>query len=253
MTRGGLGEDQSGDVGAGDVGHTEQLLSQVGVQQAEGEGDDHKAALVPVIPLEPPLHQPVHDDPHHHADGEEGHDLHQNQQHVGAGARQAGDDGEGYDAQHVVNDGGAQDGVARTGGQLADLLQGLHGNAHRSGGEDHADEDVLQEGVAPLVEQGGQHKAAGQGDQHADEGDDEGGLAGLLQLAQIGLQTGVEHQHDDAQLRQLVHQGGLLQYAQHGGAQQQTGQQCAYHLGQGKPLGHNAQDLGAEQNDRDLK
>ena len=111
----------------------------------------------------------------------------------------------------------------------------------------------MQQSLGPLVEETGQNEAAGQRNQYADEGDHKGGRAALFQLAQVGLQTGVEHEHDNAQLGQLIHQGGLLQHTQHGGTQQQAGQQRAYHLRQGKPLGDDTEDLGAEQDHRNFK
>ena len=192
-------------------------------------------------------------DPYHHTDSEKGCDLQQDHQHIGAGARHTGDNGKGHDAQHVVDDGGAQNGVARTGGQLPNLLQSLYRDADGGGGQDHADKDVLQEGVSSGIEEAGQREAACQRDQNTDEGDDESGCACLLQFAQVSLQTGVKHENNNTQFRQLVHQCGFLKHAQHSGAQQQSGQQRADNLGQCKTFGYNSQDLGAQQDDRDFK
>lgn len=79
------------------------------------------------------------------------------------------------------------------GGQLADLLQRLHCDADRGGGEDYADKDILKQRIRSLIKETGEEEAADQGHQNSDQGDDEGGTAGLLQFAEISFQTGVEH------------------------------------------------------------
>ena len=216
----GHGDNHACAEGAGDIRHAKGHLRDVGHQQAEHKGDNHMAVHALFR-----LHHPVdikliEQEPGHRHKDEEAQNLQQHHPDAHAGIGHAADDGQGDDAQHVIDDGSAQNGVARAGFQLAQLLQGLHGDAHRGGGEDNADEHVLQEhrggGVRfddpGLVEEIGQGKAAANGHQHADEGNDKGRLAAVLQLVYICFHAGAEHHHNDTYLRRVFDKFRLLNH-----------------------------------------
>ena len=75
----------------------------------------------------------------------------------------------------------------------------------------------------------------------------------MLQLLNIGTHTGGEHQYNDTQLTELGQELRLCQNIQHGRTQDQSGQQRAHHLGHLETAGHDAQHLGAEQDQRQVQ
>ena len=165
---------------------------------------------------------------HQNAQGKKERDFQKHQAQATPFAGQGGDNGESHDAQHVVNQGRAQDGIARTGGELAQFLQGFDRDADRGSGQDHADEQILKELTA--IKECGRGKPHHQGEENADEGNDKGGFSSTLQAVQVGFHPGGEHQSDHAQLRHLVEEGGVGNEAKAGGAKEKTGDQGAYHL-----------------------
>ena len=102
----------------------------------------------------------------------------------------------------------------------------------------------------PPVEEAGHGEARRERDDDADQGDDEGRLARALEPVQVGLQPRGEHEDDDPQLGDLIQKGGLADKAEAGRAQQDPRDEGAHHLGQGDPLGEDAQQLGAQQDHR---
>ena len=68
-----------------------------------------------------------------------------------------------------------------------------------------------------------------------------------------GFFTGGEHKDNHAQLRHLVDEGGLLEKPQKCGAEYQSGHQRAHHLGHGEALGDDAEELGADENERQIQ
>ena len=78
--------------------------------------------------------------------------------------------------------------------------------------EDHADEHILQErrgggiGIDDTrpVKEVGQAKAAGNGHQHANQGDDKGRFTAMFQFVHVGFHTGAEHHHDDTPLLRFL-------------------------------------------------
>ena len=143
----------------------------------------------------------------HSGEHEEQHDLQQHQGDAVLSAGQATDDGQGNQAQHVVDQSRRQNGVAHLGIQLADLLQCLHCDADGSCSKDGADEHILQKSAGlnhagPVCEHR-QTCAQHQWDDHAQQGHQEARLAAVLQLLDIGAHAGGEHQYDHAQLAEL--------------------------------------------------
>ena len=69
----------------------------------------------------------------------------------------------------------------------------------------------------------------------------------MLQFVDIRAHTGGEHQHDDAQFTELGNEIRFRQHVEACGAQDQASQQGAHHLGHLEPLGQQAQQLGAHQ------
>lgn len=172
--------------------------------------------------------------------------------------RETGDDGQGHDAQHIVNDGGGQDDTAGGALEFAQLPEGLHGDAHRGGCEDDAQKDVLQEertlGTSGVVNQQGgiikviaNHKASGQGQQDARHGNEEGRAAAAFELIDVGFHAGGEHEQHHTQAGGGVEELGLLNDAQHRRTQQQAGHQGPYHLRHPKALGTQPQNLRTQQ------
>ena len=171
---------------------------------------------------------------------------------------QADDNGEGDDAQDIVNDGCTQDGVSGTGIQCAQLFQRLNGDADRSCSQHNADEDVLPEQLCHLrilfrVVEVCQEKAAYQRNDNAQQSDNEGGKACLFQFLDVGLQTGAEHEDDNAQFRQADDQVISLYHVQHHRAENDTGSQCAHDLWQADPLGQQSQQFRGQQDNCDLQ
>ena len=127
-----------------------------------------------VLALQHPGEQPVGSIASCGGKDKETHDLCQHQQDAFSATGHAADQGQGDQTQHIVDEGGGQDGIARLGLQLSHLLQCFNSDADGGGGEDRAHKYVLQEtaafdhsrfGSAP-----GQSRAHGQRDQYAQQG-----------------------------------------------------------------------------------
>ena len=205
---GGAGDHQARHIGAGDVRHAEELLRAVSHQKAQHKGQHRIAAPLPAGPQgHQPAEELVGEEGDHSGEHEEQHDLQQHQGDAVLSAGQATDDGQGNQAQHVVDQSRRQNGVAHLGIQLADLLQCLHCDADGSCSKDGADEHILQKSAGlnhagPVCEHR-QTCAQHQWDDHAQQGHQEARLAAVLQLLDIGAHAGGEHQYDHAQLAEL--------------------------------------------------
>ena len=81
---------------------------------------------------------------HHRHKDEEQYDFQKDHPDVHICAGQACDDRQYDQAHHIVDQRGGQDGVAHLGVELADFFEGFHRDGNGSGGENGADEDVLQ-------------------------------------------------------------------------------------------------------------
>ena len=253
---GGVGDDDAGGESADDVRHAEDPLGDIGHEQAQHKGQQGEPVQVLLIPVLVPGKALDAQESHNGHEHEEQQNLQQDHPHVYRVPGHAGDDGEDDQAQHVVDEGRRQDGVAHPGIQLAQLLEGLYSDGHGGGGEDGADEDMLQHhgGIAlTRGEQEAQGRAHSERHQHADEGHQKAGLPGVFQLPHVGGHAGAEHHDDDADLRDGVQEIAGLHNAQHPGPEDQAGQQRAHNLGQLQLLGDQAEHLGAQQDQRDVQ
>ena len=128
-----------------------------------------------------------------HREYEEANGLQQCQQEIAAAA-DAGQQAQGHNAHHIVNDGGAENGGARTGAQLAQLAQRLHRDADAGGGKNAPDKQgveqlILLDGLGkPTHKQQPHYCTQGDGDKHAQCRSHRGGSAAFLQFFQIRLQ-----------------------------------------------------------------
>ena len=110
----------------------------------------------------------------HGGNHKEGGNFQQNNGNVDAGVCHAGDNGQGNNAEHVVDDGGAENGVACLGVELAHFLQGLDRDADGGSGQHNADKYILQERGGqprfggPVIEEKRQPCPATQRHNHAD-------------------------------------------------------------------------------------
>ena len=116
--------------------------------------------------------------------------------------------GEHHDADDIINDGCADDGGAEEALELAQLLQGGHGDGDAGGCHDGADEErpiklraaQRRKAVEQAVEQG----AASQRHGHAYAGDEGGDGAGPHQFLKVGAEAGGEHQQHDTDLSKMA-------------------------------------------------
>ncbi len=199
------------------------------------------------------------DPPKGHRDGadKKQRDFQQDQQQIGPAPGHTGHKGEGHQPQHVVDQGGGQNGAPHPGVQPSQLLEGLHRNAHRGSGEYGAQKDVFQQSVIRQPprqpRQPAEPGSHDQGDQHAAQGHAEARLSGAAQLPQVGAHTGGKEDDNDPQLADLSEKGRLRQHIQQSGTQHQARQQGPDNTGHLKFSGDNADELGAEKNQRQIQ
>ena len=137
-------DDQAGGKRADDIGHAEHLFRRPCHEQAEHKRRHRESMQVPVLhAVVVPNIKLMGGNGHHARKHKEEHDFDQHHHNVCIAARHGGNQGQAHQAQHVVNEGRRQNGVARLCGQLADLTQRLHGNAHGGGGQHGAQEQAL--------------------------------------------------------------------------------------------------------------
>ena len=92
--------------------------------------------------------------------------------------------------------------------------------------------------------------AARQRHQNADHRNDEGCKARGFELLQIGVQTRIEHQNNDANLRRFHQKISLSDPRQAARANEHAGDQCADDLRHVYPFRGQAKNLGKQHDDR---
>ena len=141
-------QDDARDVGTCDVCNAEVGLGNIGHGKAERHTDDGDALGVGVA-LVQPLHGEMGNDAHADGGGEEQHGVQQHlaQPCTGAGACSQ-HTGQHHDADDIIDNGGTDDGGAKEALQVAQLLQGSHGDGHAGGGHNGTDEEGAVELLA---------------------------------------------------------------------------------------------------------
>ena len=164
--------------------------------------------------------------------------------------------GEHHDADDIINDGCADDGGAEEALELAQLLQGGHGDGDAGGRHDGADEErpiklraaQRREAVEQAVEQG----AARQRHRHAYAGDEGGDGACPHQLLQVGAEAGGEHQQHDAYLSKNGDGVAGLHEIQQTGTDDKTCDDLAHHLRRPAFAGEQREELGADEDEGEI-
>ena len=103
-------QNDTGDIGTGDICNAEVFLGDVGHGKAERHAHDGDALGVGIALIQP-CHSKVSHNAHAHGSGKEQHRINEHlaQTRAGAGAC-AQHTGEDYDADDIINDGGTDDG-----------------------------------------------------------------------------------------------------------------------------------------------
>ena len=133
-------EDHACHVGSGDVCHAEVFVCHVGQGKGHGDPYDGNPAGVRMLVIVP-FEYLVNDDAENDGQREEGEGAKKHACHIRVGLFEADHHGEDDDADHVVDDGGAHDGLSQLSLKLAQLTQGLYGDADGGCREDRSDED----------------------------------------------------------------------------------------------------------------
>ena len=165
--------------------------------------------------------------------------------------------GQNDDADHVVDDGGAQNGGTDPALQPAHFTKRLHSNADGGGRHNDADKhrfkEIIRSHGRKAVHARIQKIAAQKRNQNARAGNKEGRDARFFQILQIRLQAGDKHQHNDADFRHLIEKLTLVYNSQYRGADQQTGNNLADDLRHMDPASQNTQRLRCDNNNRKIK
>ena len=235
LGRHGVGDHEACHESPGDIGDTEEILCNEGVEQAEHKGQDDVFGTVLLAAVGPPAEELGKGQTGNNGEGKEEDDLDQDPSDIYVGDREAGDNGEGDDAQHIVNDGGTQNGGAHRASEFAHLPEGLYGDTDRGGSEDDAQENIFN-GKGIREEVRAHEIAACQGDHHTGYRNDSGCFAAALELVNVGFQASDEHQQDDAQAGSGLQEGRFHHKMQNGRTQEQAGDQRANHLRHMEPL-----------------
>ncbi len=179
--------------------------------------------------------------------------LHEAGVRAAAGTQHAG---EHHDADDVINDGGADDGGTEEALELAQLLQGGHGDGDAGGRHDGADEEgTVELGAAhrrKAVEEAVEQGAARQRHRHAHAGDEGGDGASPHQLLQVGAEAGVEHQQHDADLGEDGDGVAGLDEIQQTGPDDEARDDLAHHLRCPAFAGQQRKELGADEDDGEI-
>lgn len=129
-----------------------------------------------------------------------------------------------------INDCRAQNRRAHLAFELAHLAQGLDRDRDRGRGQHHADERRLEH-VVRIGRVIGKHQiapdAADERHDNADDRNDKGRKTGGFELLEVGVQTGIEHQDDDADFGGLDQKIGLTDPAETARSHQHAGNQRA--------------------------
>ncbi len=265
---------QTGNECTGDVGNAEADLGNKGQQQAENKCHDVVTAEVLVAGFPPLFKEEVVQYSGTDRHNEERQNVDDNSEYTvvdqqcaqclfaaavaGLLAAQTDNNSQSDNAQNVIDYGSTQNGIAGTGVQGTQFLQSFYGDADGSCSQDNADENVLPEQGSHFrilfrIVEVGEEKSAYQRNNDAQQGNDKGGKSCLFQFLNVGFQSGTEHEDDNAQFCQTDDQVIPFYNVQQHRAENDASCQCTNDLRQADPLGQQPQQLGGQQNDRDLQ
>ena len=208
------------------------------------------------MPVVVPFEQLIDDDPEDDGQHEECHGPKKNTGHIGIRLLETDHHSQYDDADNVIDDGGTHDGLPQFSGQLSHLPEGLYRDADGGCCKDGPDEDRL---VEALTSDGGesveahiQQGSEDQRDEYSGTGDDGGLCTGFLQVGDICLQTGCEHQDDDPDLGHTGQKVGGAYQVEQAGPDKESGYDLAGYLGSLAFPGKKSEDLGSDNDDRQL-
>ena len=227
-----VAEHDAGKVRAGYIGDAEEVLGNKAEQEAEGKRVDGYAPVDAVKPRAQSAKQLVHDDRHDGKEDKIRDDADKYHGRLNGGVREAREHGQNDDAEHVVNDGGGHDRCADAAFELAHLTQSLDRYRHRGSGQNDADERGLYhfKAVRLAVEQKITARTAEKRHDNADRGYDESRQPRMLELLEVRIEAGHEHEDDNADLGGLYEKVRFADEPEAARPEQQTRDQRAYDL-----------------------
>lgn len=227
-----VAEHDAGKVRAGYIGDAEEVLGNKAEQEAEGKRVDGYAPVDAVKPRAQSAKQLVHDDRHDGKEDKIRDDADKYHGRLNGGVREAREHGQNDDAEHVVNDGGGHDRCADAAFELAHLTQSLDRYRHRGRGQNDADERGLYhfKAVRLAVEQKITARTAEKRHDNADRGYDESRQPRMLELLEVRIEAGHEHEDDNADLGGLYEKVRFADEPEAARPEQQTRDQRAYDL-----------------------
>ena len=250
-----VAQHDTSNVSTGNIGNAKVLLCNVSHGKAEAKAGNGNALGVGVTVI-----QPGHGLVQHKTDNDRHHkEQHRVDQHLAdagtaffaaAGPQNAG---KHHNADNVINHGCADDGGAQEAFQLAKLLQGCHRDGNAGCRHNGADEQCFIKfrtaDSTQTIERTIQQRTAHQGNKNTHAGNQSCNGAGFHQLLQVGAKAGGEHQQNNADFRKDRDGIAELNNPQQRGANQQTGDDLAHHLGCLEFAGNQAKKLSCNQYD----
>ena len=244
-----IGNQNACDIGARNIGHTEEALRTVSKDQTEHKGDNDKSAHILLIPGLELVEQAIENIACSNGENKESNNLQEHHADVDCRIGQTRDNGECNDTEDIVNYGRTQNSVAGTRIELPHFLERFNRDAHGCCGKNDAHKNILQHhhrfacAVRRLVEKVRQRKTTQQRHNHADQSNDKGCLARFLQFANISFKAGGEHQNNNAEFSHLCDKFCFRQHIKHGRTKYKTSHKRADHLGHSEPLGDKSEHL----------
>ena len=156
-----------------------------------------------------------------------------------AAGRDPGRDRHKQQGQDVVDDRGTQDDAGRTGADQPEVDHRGRGDADAGRSQCGSDEDAR---LRALAERQREADSAGEGQHHAGHADPESGCADRSHLGDPRLQPDPEEQEDHTQLGEHLEHLACLHQAEHGGPDEDSGENLADDRRLADPL----EDLVAE-------
>ena len=201
-----IGQDQTGHIGAGDVGDPEELLRQIGHEETEGQAE-HCQPLSPGVAEAHTFKDLVHQIANHPGEEEKQPCICQYLDRRGGCILKAGDHRQNDDAQHIIDNGGREDGGPHPCFEMSQFPQGLDGDGYRGGGQDAAHEQCMVKRVGAeavkSIEGDVQSCTCRKGQQYPTHSHQQGDRAAFDDLVDVGVQPRAEHQQNNAQLGHL--------------------------------------------------
>ena len=201
-------QHKSRHIGARDRSDSEEFFGAVSVKKTHGKGKNTCAALVG-IDTDQRLEHNAENQSKTDGKDKEARRLQKSRADASAAVKTR-DDAQNDNADHVVDDGGAEHRRSRMGIELAQLTQGLDRDTDARCGKDTADKQRIQEKRMVVCDGESAHeeeraeRAQRNGKRNADTGDGGRRKSALFQLRKIGLESARKQNKDNADLRKAV-------------------------------------------------